>query len=731
VDLPTYTNIWRIEKRLYKLYDFRLPAPLPINWIAVFTGITVPYVVLLVAIGLPFNHNLVWLYVLPPGVLTWLTTRPVIENKRLPELLVSQVRYLTEPRVWCRLTPLAEKDEMVVVAKVWHSRRDPATRKQGEVAKRGRGVLVRRDHDRSPVPAVPAVAPEPAARQGRTRTSAGLAAAVGSNRAQIAPPVLLPPLLQARAQASQDAALYVAVSPDMPSQGMVPPEAMPQEAVLPVELPQETAPAELSAVREVAPDEVAPEELPPHEQRVRARAGVRPPVRVEVAHDVAPAAPGHASFAPQRHPQISAFQTQKWSQRAQSPEPPHGPVREPRDRDAGASETDNAREISETNGTPANSDETQAGEPIAAEETRVTGDSDALGETAEDAISPAAALRETAAAPPAPVVREVAAPAASPAPGAGFAPARPVPSIERALAKPGRGATVTEGFGWRRKVKVVTGATQGPGTRDQEALDRDRARLPLSDPKRILVLGCTSGAGQTVTALMTGYILASLREHPVASVDLHDGALARHMHPAAQLGAFLDGAAPEVLPSAALDGLPPGGRTETLAGRLDIIANAHDDDDRDGPPLAEPGIARLAERLGDHYQIALLDPGPSGLTRLLGIADQLVVVVPASGDAAPSLTSTRDWLGAHGFAELATRSVILINGVSRRSMTDVEAAESVARGRCRAIVRVPWDDSLPVGAAGPTALLPQTRVAYTALAGVLVAGMVATPVRAN
>jgi hypothetical protein len=51
VDLPTYTNIWRIEKRLYKLYDFRLPAPLPITWIAVFAGITVPYVVFLIAIG--------------------------------------------------------------------------------------------------------------------------------------------------------------------------------------------------------------------------------------------------------------------------------------------------------------------------------------------------------------------------------------------------------------------------------------------------------------------------------------------------------------------------------------------------------------------------------------------------------------------------------------------------------------------------------------------------------
>jgi hypothetical protein len=144
VDLPTYTNIWRIEKRLYKLYDFRLPAPLPINWIAVFAGITIPYIVLLVAIGLPFNHTLVWLYVLPPGVLTWLTTRPVIESKRLPELVESQVRYLTEPRVWVRLAPHSEKDQVVVTAKVWHSRRAPQQRKAGTVTLRDRGTLARR-----------------------------------------------------------------------------------------------------------------------------------------------------------------------------------------------------------------------------------------------------------------------------------------------------------------------------------------------------------------------------------------------------------------------------------------------------------------------------------------------------------------------------------------------------------------------------------------------------------
>jgi len=70
VDLPTYTNIWRIEKRLYKIYDFRLPIPLPIGQIAVFVAITVPYVTALTLIGLPFDHRLFWLYILPPDVAT-------------------------------------------------------------------------------------------------------------------------------------------------------------------------------------------------------------------------------------------------------------------------------------------------------------------------------------------------------------------------------------------------------------------------------------------------------------------------------------------------------------------------------------------------------------------------------------------------------------------------------------------------------------------------------------
>ena len=197
---------------------------------------------------------------------------------------------------------------------------------------------------------------------------------------------------------------------------------------------------------------------------------------------------------------------------------------------------------------------------------------------------------------------------------------RSLPSIERALSGPFRDRNLS----WHTKVKIVTGAGQGPGSRDQEALDRARARLPLKGAKRILVLGCTSGAGQTVTALMTGHILASLREEPVAAVDLHDGTLARYTAPAAWLREVLDGAQPQAQPSAHPDGLPPKARAERHRNadlpRLDVIAS----DD----PLLDGDERRLADHLGRHYPLTILDPGATGLTRLLKITDQLVLVAP-------------------------------------------------------------------------------------------------------
>jgi MinD-like ATPase involved in chromosome partitioning or flagellar assembly len=286
---------------------------------------------------------------------------------------------------------------------------------------------------------------------------------------------------------------------------------------------------------------------------------------------------------------------------------------------------------------------------------------------------------------------------------------RPLPSVERALSGPGSNDQVN----WSRRVKVVAGG-QGPGRRDAETLARDRARLPLPGPRRIAVLGCTSGAGQTVTVLMTGQILAALREVPVAAVDLSPGDTSLVAH---------------VAPSASVRGLLSGGTSEAPDAEpgLEVIAA----DLGSARTLDVTDYRRLADVLAARYPLTMIDPAPSGLMRELTVADQLVLVAPASPYAATSLANTQQWLGAHGYGELAARAVTLVNGVSRRTMENVVRAESVARGRCRAIVRVPWDDLLSARPGTFSALQPQTRLAYTALAGVLVAGMAAEPITAT
>ncbi len=113
---------------------------------------------------------------------------------------------------------------------------------------------------------------------------------------------------------------------------------------------------------------------------------------------------------------------------------------------------------------------------------------------------------------------------------------------------------------------------------------------------------------------------------------------------------------------------------------------------------------------------------------MLPYADQLILVAPASEDAPDAVAMTFDWLDGHGSTELRRRAIMVINGVSRRSMGGVEQAEAVARGRCRAIVRVPWEDELAPGQPGHaqlTHLRAGGRRAYVALAGVVASGLAA------
>jgi hypothetical protein len=282
---------------------------------------------------------------------------------------------------------------------------------------------------------------------------------------------------------------------------------------------------------------------------------------------------------------------------------------------------------------------------------------------------------------------------------------QPLHVVERAL----RSSAGTPGSGWRDRVVVVPGGHR-PGKPDQVQRDQARARLPLSRPARIVVLGCTAGAGQTVTTLLTGQLLATLRGDPVAVLDLSPGPdslteLAR------RLPGLFPGRA-SVAEATRSSGDPGSGREQ----RLQVVT-------ADGK-ADEPGdVGQLMAAVVARYPVTLADPAAAQVPAALEAADQLVLVVPASPDAGGALAMTLEWLDAHGQANLEQTAVTVLNGVSEQTTVHAEKAAAVATGRCRAIVRVPWDSRLSDKTLGPAPLSANTVRAYTALAGVLIAGL--------
>jgi hypothetical protein len=563
VELPTYTNIWKIEKRLYKLYDFRLPMPLPVGQVAAFLAIAIPYMVILTMAGMPFSHTWVWLYVLPPGVLAWLVTRPVLEGKRLPELVVSQLRYLSEPRTWCRMAALAEKDQIFVTARVW--------RRSGIAA-----------------PAVQATS-----------------AATGDRYVPAdARPASQPSVAEAHA---------------------VHAEAQPADAIRPV---WPTRPA------------IASRRSVPASQPIADTSAV--PTQVQVPASSARAMSARATSAPAA--QVA---------RAQAAQAQAAPVQ---------------------------AAQAQA-PPAQAPPAKVPSDQRPTGQGAPAAGQPRPLGR------PVVTVRS------------DGSPSRPLPVVERALRN-----SPSDRAGWHERVVVVPGGHR-PGKPDQLQRDQARARFPLAGPVRIVVLGCTAGAGQTTTTLLTGQLLATLRGEAVAVLDIGAGPgslteLARQV--------------PRLLPSHRDVG---GAGSAGERGLQVVTADAPADQPADAGKLIDAVVAR--------YRITIADPAAAHVPRAAHVADQLVLVAPASADAAGSLAMTMEWLEVHGHAQLARDAVAVLNGVSAATAAYVGKAASVAAGRCRAVVQVPWDDRLTEGGA----LGPATVHAYTALAGVLIAGL-ADPARA-
>ena len=254
---------------------------------------------------------------------------------------------------------------------------------------------------------------------------------------------------------------------------------------------------------------------------------------------------------------------------------------------------------------------------------------------------------------------------------------RPLRVVERALrSQPGRGAD-----GWRERVVVVPGGHR-PGKPDQLQRDRARARLPVAGPRTIVVLGCTRGAGQTTTVLLAGDMLASLRGEPVAVLDLNPGR-GSLSDQAAAIPGLVQGPADTVggYTSQTTAGCPPPDTgLQVISGS---VAAASGDD-----------AGRILDLVSARYPLTIADPAASYVPRTLNVADQLLIVAPASAEAPGALAMTFEWLEANGHGRLAAAAITVLNGVSGPTASHVNQAANVANGRCRAIVKVPWDSRL-------------------------------------
>lgn len=268
------------------------------------------------------------------------------------------------------------------------------------------------------------------------------------------------------------------------------------------------------------------------------------------------------------------------------------------------------------------------------------------------------------------------------------------------------------------------------GPADSEAVRDAVAEIGSSctGARRVVVLGCTGGAGQTVTALMLGHTLARHRQDRSVAVDLNPGAgsLARRSRVET----------PETLTSLLA-------RAETVRGYLAMRAYtsqspsrletlACDDDATLLQTLSDQDYATALSILERHYKVVAIDPAAAVVARLLPFADQLVLVAPASADAPEAVAMTFDWLDDHHYRELRADAVTVVNGVSRRSMGDAQRTERVAEQGCRRVVRVPWDDHLGADSGRPTEPEPlrlPTRDAYLGLGGAVAAGFATVPPR--
>ncbi|MFC5142197.1 MinD/ParA family protein [Actinomycetospora rhizophila] len=256
--------------------------------------------------------------------------------------------------------------------------------------------------------------------------------------------------------------------------------------------------------------------------------------------------------------------------------------------------------------------------------------------------------------------------------------------------------------GWRRALFVGSGGLINPGESLGDAARREliaRVNQPLHGCYKIAMLSLKGGVGKTTMTTTLGSTFASLRGDRVIAVDanpdrgtlsqkipLETTATVRHLlRDADRVRRYSDVRA----------------YTSQGPSRLEVLAS--EQDPAVSEAFSEVDYRRTVTLLEHFYNVVLTDCGTglmhSAMKGVLDVADSLLIVSSASIDGARSASATLDWLDAHGYRDLVSRSVAVINYVRRSSgNVDLDRVSDHFAARCRAVVRLPFDPHLEEGA---------------------------------
>lgn len=109
VEIRSYTNVWKVERMLYGVYDWHLPRPVPYSTALWFGG---AFLASFYLAGIPpfvFGSGLMNHFGIP-GVAAWLMGRLKVDGKNPPGVMVSLARYALRPRASVRGKRAETKD---------------------------------------------------------------------------------------------------------------------------------------------------------------------------------------------------------------------------------------------------------------------------------------------------------------------------------------------------------------------------------------------------------------------------------------------------------------------------------------------------------------------------------------------------------------------------------------------------------------------------------------------